>query len=113
MGLVQKRLEPVSLTYYSNANFSTKKGVIFIPRLQGRALIHVLPDMATLPDMTAHWESVLTQISEKQSRYDDFMHPLSQTLMQLIHHARQFTNLRAFRELPAPSVKTGKTSKSG
>lgn len=70
--------------------------------------------MATLPDMTAHWESVLTQISEKQSRYDDFMHPLGQTLMQLIHHARQFTNLRAFRELPAPSVKAGKkTAKTG
>ncbi len=47
---------------YSNANFSTKKGVIFIPRL--REGLMFLPDMATLPDMTAHWESVLTQISE-------------------------------------------------
>ncbi len=64
--------------------------------------------MATLPDMTAHWESVLTQISEKQSRYDDFMQPLSQTLVQLIHHARQFTNLRTFRELPPPPSKSGK-----
>ncbi|WP_350025277.1 DNA topoisomerase III [Providencia rettgeri] len=88
--------------------FLFKKGRYIHSSPAGRALIHVLPDMATLPDMTAHWESVLTQISEKQSRYDDFMHPLGQTLMQLIHHARQFTNLRAFRELPAPSVKAGK-----
>ncbi|WP_285315662.1 DNA topoisomerase III [Providencia rettgeri] len=88
--------------------FLYKKGRYIHSSPAGRALIHVLPDMATLPDMTAHWESVLTQISEKQSRYDDFMQPLNETLMQLIHHARQFTNLRAFRELPAPSVKTGK-----
>lgn len=26
--------------------------------------------------MTAHWESVLTQISEKQCLYQDFMQPL-------------------------------------
>jgi DNA topoisomerase-3 len=32
--------------------------------------------MAGRPDMTAHWESVLTQISEKQCRYQDFMQPL-------------------------------------
>ncbi|SUC47284.1 DNA topoisomerase 3 [Providencia stuartii] len=66
--------------------------------------------MATLPDMTAHWESILTQISEKQTRYIDFMNPLSATLTQLIHHARQFTNLRAFRELP-PVTKNKTTKK--
>ena len=55
----------------------------------GRALIHVLPEMATLPDMTAHWESTLTQISEKQYRYQDFMVPLSETLTGLINQARR------------------------
>lgn len=40
--------------------------------------------MATRPDMTAHWESILTQISEKQCRYQDFMQPLVDTLYQLI-----------------------------
>ncbi|MFV8208438.1 hypothetical protein ACNQ3M_25850, partial [Enterobacter cloacae complex sp.6701988] len=33
---------------------------------------------------------------------DDFMQPLSQTLINLIQQARQYTNLRAFRELPPP-----------
>jgi DNA topoisomerase IA len=37
--------------------------------------------------MTAHWESVLTQISEKQCRYQDFMQPLVGTLYQLIEQA--------------------------
>lgn len=90
--------------------FLYKKGRYIHSSPAGRALIHVLPDMATLPDMTAHWESVLTQISEKQTRYDDFMHPLSETLMQLIHYARQSTNLRAFRELPPAPSKGGKKS---
>ncbi len=46
--------------------------------------------------MTAHWESVLTQISEKQCRYQDFMQPLVGTLYQLIDQARS-TPVRQFR----------------
>ena len=87
--------------------FLFKKGRYIHASPAGRALIHVLPDMATLPDMTAHWESRLTQISEKQTRYDDFMQPLSQTLINLIQQARQYTNLRAFRELPPPTNAKG------
>ncbi len=51
--------------------------------------------------MTAHWESVLTQISEKQCRYQDFMQPLVGTLYQLIDQARS-TPVRQFRGLVAP-----------
>lgn len=61
----------------------------------GRALIHVLPDMATLPDMTAHWESILTQISEKQFKYQDFMMPLNNTLIELITQAKRRPNIQA------------------
>ena len=57
--------------------------------------------MAARPDMTAHWESVLTQISEKQSRYQDFMQPLVGTLHELIQMARS-TPIRQFRGLAAP-----------
>ena len=46
--------------------------------------------------MTAHWESVLTQISEKQCRYQDFAQPLVGTLYQLIDQARS-TPVRQFR----------------
>lgn len=51
--------------------------------------------------MTAHWESVLTQISEKQCRYQDFMQPLVGTLHQLIDQARS-TPVRQFRGIVAP-----------
>jgi DNA topoisomerase-3 len=57
--------------------------------------------MAARPDMTAHWESVLTQISEKQCRYQDFMQPLVGTLYQLIDQARS-TPARQFRGIVAP-----------
>lgn len=57
--------------------------------------------MAARPDMTAHWESVLTQISEKQCRYQDFMQPLVGTLFQLIDQAKR-TPVRQFRGIVAP-----------
>lgn len=51
--------------------------------------------------MTAHWESVLTQISEKQCRYQDFMQPLVGTLYQLIDQARS-TPVRRFKGIVVP-----------
>ncbi|MBD2821305.1 DNA topoisomerase III [Xenorhabdus sp. 42] len=96
--------------------FLYKKGRNIHATPAGRALIHVLPDMAVLPDMTAHWESRLTQISEKQFRYQDFMLPLQETLQQLIWQAKQYRNLKAFKDLPPVPVKNkkgkGKSAKS-
>ncbi|MEQ5205696.1 DNA topoisomerase III [Proteus sp. fly-1067] len=82
--------------------FLQKKGRAINSTPAGRALIHVLPDMATLPDMTAHWESILTQISEKQFKYQDFMMPLNNTLVELITQAKRRPNIQAFRNLPTP-----------
>ena len=81
--------------------FLHKKGRSILSTDAGRALIHSLPEMAARPDMTAHWESVLTQISEKQCRYQDFMQPLVGTLYQLIDQARS-TPVKQFRGLVAP-----------
>lgn len=81
--------------------FLVKKGRYIHSSDAGRALIHSLPEMAARPDMTAHWESVLTQISEKECRYQDFMQPLVGTLHELIHQARS-TPVRQFRGLMAP-----------
>ena len=93
--------------------FLVKKGRYIHSTDAGRALIHSLPEMAARPDMTAHWESVLTQISEKQCRYQDFMQPLVGTLYQLIEQARS-TPVRQFRGIVAPggakkSFSKGKT----
>lgn len=61
--------------------------------------------------MTAHWESILTQISEKQCRYQDFMQPLVGTLYQLIDQARS-TPVRRFRGIVAPGGDGGEKKKS-
>lgn len=80
--------------------FLVKKGRYIHSTDAGRALIHALPEMAGRPDMTAHWESVLTQISEKQCRYQDFMQPLVNTLHDLISQARS-APVRQFRGIVA------------
>nr|WP_024968239.1 DNA topoisomerase III [Pantoea sp. IMH] len=89
--------------------FLIKKGRYIHATPAGRALIHSLPEMAARPDMTAHWESTLTKISEKQCRYQDFMLPLVETLYSLIEQARQQPAAHAFRGLPA--VAPGKKPK--
>ncbi|MWL74243.1 DNA topoisomerase III, partial [Escherichia coli] len=81
--------------------FLIKKGRYIHSTDPGRALIHSLPELAARPDMTAHWESVLTQISEKQCRYQDFMQPLVGTLFDLINQAKS-TPVRQFRGMSAP-----------
>lgn len=81
--------------------FLVKKGRYIHASPAGRALIHSLPEMAARPDMTAHWESTLTKISEKQCRYQDFMQPLVETLHNLIYQARQQPAAHAFSGLPA------------
>ncbi|WP_186376536.1 DNA topoisomerase III [Yersinia alsatica] len=93
--------------------FLFKKGRYIHASPAGRALIHALPDIAARPDMTAHWESTLTQISEKNCRYQDFMQPLVATLQDLISQAKQNRSPRVFRGLPAaPSGATKKRKKT-
>ena len=92
--------------------FLVKKGRYIHSTEAGRALIHALPEMAARPDMTAHWESTLTRISEKACRYDEFMQPLVSTLIGLIVEARQRPSLQAFRGLAATGAKTRSKGKT-
>ncbi|HBI08645.1 MAG TPA: DNA topoisomerase III, partial [Franconibacter pulveris] len=78
----------------------------------GRALRHARREVAGRPDMTAQWEAALTEISEKQCRYQDFMAPLVQTLYALIDQARS-APVRQFRGLAAPQAKGQRKFKGG
>lgn len=69
--------------------FLQKKGRSIITTEAGKALIKILPEAATRPDMTAYWEMSLAQISEKQCRYQDFMQPLEKQLYDLIVQAKK------------------------
>jgi DNA topoisomerase-3 len=55
----------------------------------GSSLIAALPECATKPDMTAQWEAMLNQISQRQQSYQQFMQPLTINLQQLIENAQQ------------------------
>ncbi|TCV99945.1 DNA topoisomerase III [Biostraticola tofi] len=91
--------------------FLFKKGRAIHASPTGRGLIHALPDSAASPDMTAQWESSLTQISEKHCRYQDFMQPLTATLHELIQQACQLRAPPSLRGLPpaAGAFKKGRT----
>jgi DNA topoisomerase-3 len=67
----------------------------------GASLINALPMAATLPDMTAHWEATLTNISEKKSRYEDLISPLTLTIAEMIKQSEQ----QSFAQLPKVAFK--------
>lgn len=97
--------------------FLIKRGRSINATPAGQALIHALPEIATRPDMTAHWESILTQISEKACRYQDFMHPMTDKLHELIAQARASGMPGSFRGLaqsqpPQRHPKKSRSSKS-
>ena len=50
----------------------------------GKGLIHSLPEVATMPDMTAHWETQLDAISQREASYGGFMQPLQSSLIELV-----------------------------
>jgi len=87
--------------------FLEKKGRYIHSTVVGKALIHALPQPAASPDMTAQWESMLTSISEKNFRYQDFMQPLVGTLHQLIGEARRTPPVQILRQLPRGQAKRG------
>lgn len=70
-------------------NFLERKGKAIHASEIGRALINSLPIEMTLPDMTAHWELQLNNISEKKQNYHSFMSPLVERIDQLIKHGYQ------------------------
>ncbi|MDP9500785.1 DNA topoisomerase III [Bisgaard Taxon 45] len=75
--------------------FLYKKGRNIHSTETGRILIQALPDVATQPDMTAHWESQLTSISQKEMSYQQFM----STLINFLPELMRYVNFSALRQL--------------
>ncbi|MBB1487799.1 DNA topoisomerase III [Oceanospirillum sediminis] len=68
--------------------FLQRQNKLILSTPAGQALINNLPESATLPDMTAHWESMLEQISQKALKYDGFMTPMQQQLNSMVEQAK-------------------------
>ena len=82
-------------------NFLQRNGKKIVATEIGVALINALPTMATLPDMTAQWEAMLTAISEKRASYVNFMQPLIDTVTDMVSGASQ----QSFTGLPKVAFK--------
>jgi len=82
-------------------DFLQRQGKAITATDVGVALITALPEMATLPDMTAQWEATLTAISEKNASYQSFMQPLTQTVTNMVYGASQ----QSFSGLPKIAFK--------
>lgn len=65
--------------------FLVRKGKEIRATDVGRQLITTLPKQMVIPYMTAHWESQLEAISQREMKYSDFINPLMDRLNQLLN----------------------------
>ncbi|MDP8099476.1 DNA topoisomerase III [Pasteurella atlantica] len=93
--------------------FLTKKGRQIHSTEAGRILIQALPEVATIPDMTAYWEMQLNGISKKQTTYQNFMSDLTQKLPHLLNSPNQqiLQKLSKITPLTKPRYSTKKSNK--
>ncbi len=84
--------------------FLQRAGKTILATELGRALINTLPESTTVPDMTAHWERQLNDISERALNYEGFMQPLLGQLHTLVGQACQL-NTQAFSGIQSDNSK--------
>jgi len=82
--------------------FLARKGKEIRATVIGRQLITSLPESMGYPDMTAHWESQLEAICQREISYGHFMQPMTQGLQQLINDVSgvEFTGLQGLGKAP-------------
>lgn len=85
--------------------YLTRKGKEIHSTDIGRQLITSLPERMGRPDMTAHWESQLDAISQREINYAHFMHPMTAGLNDLVYEL----NGVVFSGLKGRGTATGKS----
>lgn len=75
----------------------------------GRSLISVLPDIATLPDMTAVWEKQMSQIAGNELSLDSFLLAITRQLTALIMTGKKQGQLSipGVQAIPCPTCQQG------
>lgn len=90
--------------------FLQRQGKKITATAAGRGLIASLPEQASYPDMTAHWEHQLELICNKQASYQHFMANLEVQLETLMTQAKAQLP-QALANVSAPSRTTRKQRK--
>ncbi|ARN76362.1 DNA topoisomerase III [Oceanicoccus sagamiensis] len=101
-------------------DFLRRQGKQIHATAAGKGLINSLPEVATLPDMTAQWETQLNAISQKALSYKGFMQPLQCSLGELVDQSQSVLPVGlkdikakpAFRKGRKRRVAAKKTSKT-
>lgn len=88
--------------------YTVKKGKQIISTEKGRTLIHLLPDILTLPDLTALWEKQMKSISAGEKTLPSFISEIEQNLIDLIATVKQEKEKIVFA-VEGTQTKSGKT----
>ena len=85
--------------------FAERKGKQLIPTQNGAALISVLPDMLTSPQLTAEWENNLTQIAKGAADPGEFLSGIEAMTRELVQtHAAALDGKKDLFREEKPSV---------
>jgi len=79
-----------------------RSGKIILSTEAARGLVHALPLDATTPDMTAHWEHQLQEMTQRNCSYHDFMNTLIEKINGLMQHVKNTPVPHSLRNLPPP-----------
>ena len=86
-------------------SFAERKGKQLIPTQNGAALISVLPDMLTSPQLTAEWENNLTQIAKGAADPGEFLSGIEAMARELVQtHAAALDGKKDLFREEKPSV---------
>ena len=92
--------------------FAERKGKQLIPTQNGAALISILPDMLTSPQLTAEWESNLTQIAKGAADPGEFLSGIEAMARELVQtHAAALDGKKDLFREEKPSI--GKCPRCG
>lgn len=89
--------------------YTVKKGKQILSTDKGRTLIHLLPDILTLPDLTALWEKQMKSISVGEKTLPSFVSDVEHNLIELIKTAKQEKEKIVFA-VEGTQLKSGKTA---
>ena len=92
--------------------FAERKGKQLIPTQNGAALVSILPDMLTSPQLTAEWENNLTQIAKGAADPGEFLSGIEAMARELVQtHAAALDGKKDLFREEKPSV--GKCPRCG
>ena len=111
MGLLSPKLT-TGTRQLVKGGFAERKGKQLIPTQNGTALISVLPDMLTSPQLTAEWENNLTQIAKGAADPGEFLSGIEAMARELVQtHAAALDGKKDLFREEKPSV--GKCPRCG